>query len=99
MVYLWALSTDHTQAYPIAKLENGIYLYEADFSVGSVISLFVNALDSYTIQTFTRYAVQFKTVDPIPNSSRIKVRFPDTITLTEGVCALTSATAPISLSA
>jgi hypothetical protein len=48
-VYLWALDPTHTTAYPIAKKEFGIYLYEADFSVGSVISLFVTAVDSYTI--------------------------------------------------
>jgi hypothetical protein len=43
--------------------------------------------------------VQFKTVDPIPNNSRIKVRFPPTITLTAGTCRLLSAMAPLSLSA
>lgn len=61
--------------------------------------MFVTALDSYTIQTFTRYAVQFKTVDPIPNNSKIKVRFPTTITLVAGPCSLTSASPPLSLTA
>lgn len=49
-VYLYALDSTLTIAYPIAKQEANIFLYQQDFSIGSVTSLFVTAIDTYTIQ-------------------------------------------------
>ena len=50
-VYLWALDPAFPDsAYVIAKKEVEIYLYEEDFSVGSVIALFITAVDTYTIR-------------------------------------------------
>jgi hypothetical protein len=49
-VYLWALDPEFPgEAYVIAKKEADIFLEEQDFSVGSVIALFVTAVDTYTI--------------------------------------------------
>jgi hypothetical protein len=85
-VYLWTRDVSTGLVHKIAKKEDNIFLYETDFSVGSVVSLFVTAVDTYIIRRSTRYNVQFKTVDSIPNNSKIKVRFPTTITLIPGDC-------------
>ena len=97
-LYLWTIDTDGS-VHKVAKKEDNIFLYETDFSVGSVVSLFVTAVDTYIIRRFTKYAVQFKTVDPIPNNSKIKVRFPTTITLVPGQCQLQTVTFPFNINA
>ena len=49
-VYLWALDPVFPdEAYVIAKKETEIYLQQSDFSVGSVVALFVTAVDTYII--------------------------------------------------
>ncbi len=55
-VYLWTIDTDGS-VHKVAKKEDNIFLYETDFSVGSVVSLFVTAVDTYIIRRFTKYAV------------------------------------------
>ena len=87
-VYLWARDNLTGLYHKVAKKEVEIYLYETDFSVGSVIALFVTSVDTYIIQRHSRYSISFKTVDPIPNNSKIKVRFPPTISLVHGACTL-----------
>ena len=94
-VYLWAFDPAHPdQAYVIAKNESAIRLEEKDFSMGSMVSLFVTPVDTYIIQRHTRFMINFKTVDPIPWNSKIKVRFPTTITLVSGTCKLESGSFP-----
>jgi hypothetical protein len=94
-VYLWALDpAQPDQAYVIAKNESAIRLEEKDFSMGSMVSLFVTPVDTYVIQRHTRFLIEFKTVDPIPWNSKIKVRFPTTITLVSGACKLESGSFP-----
>lgn len=56
-IYLWSIDHETGIAYKIAMKDWGNYLYETDFSVGSVISLFVTAVDTYTIQRHSRYSV------------------------------------------
>ena len=97
-VYLWALDPNlPDQAFVIAKNDSAVYLDEQDFSLGSIISLFVTPVDTYVIQRHTRFLVTFKTVNPIPNNSRIKVRFPPTMPLVHGSCTLQSVSVPFDL--
>jgi hypothetical protein len=99
-VYLWALDpAQPDQAYVIAKNETAIRLEEKDFSMGSMVSLFVTPVDTYIIQRHTRFLINFKTVDPIPWNSKIKVRFPTTIAMVSGTCKLESGSFPFNLEA
>ena len=99
-VYLWALDPAFPEnSYVIAKKETEIYLQQSDFSVGSVVALFVTAVDTYIIQRHTRFSISFRTVDPIPNNSKIKVRFPAAIGLVNSPCTLQSVSDPFNLTA
>jgi hypothetical protein len=49
-VYLWSIDPLTGLAHKVAKKEDNIFLYDTDFSVGSVVSLFVTAVDTYVIR-------------------------------------------------
>ena len=49
-VYLWTRDIATGLVHKVAKKEDNIFLYETDFSVGSIVSLFVTAVDTYTIR-------------------------------------------------
>jgi len=57
----------------------------------------VTPLDTYLIQSFTRFTIQIKTIDPIPWASQIQVQFPASITLASGPCKLISASSIVNL--
>ena len=49
-VYLWTRDVDTGLVHKVAKKEDNIFLLETDFSVGSVVSLFVTPVDTYVIR-------------------------------------------------
>jgi hypothetical protein len=86
-VYFWAIDqANGDTAYPIAKAESGLVFYQSQFTPGTIIELKVIPWDTSEVQNHTRYRIDVWPVHYIPQSSKITIKFPIAINLTEGSC-------------
>jgi len=69
-IYFYALdSVGGSTTYPIARQESGLVLQQSSFSVGSITSFALTAVDTSEIQKFTTYQVTINPGNSIPNES------------------------------
>jgi hypothetical protein len=97
-VYLWALDRANGKKYPIAKRETGIYFRQAQFTTGTITKFTMTPVESTEVQNHTTYILHLWPVHDIPQSSKITVRFPGSMNLTESNnCTVVDPLAPMTV--